>query len=393
MKILGMEDNDISINELRKFVKKSEIDIIKIVNEEKKMLIENSKNVEFFDYSIVTNQVKQINAIQKKYDLCLVTSWTTARIAYLADLKYIISFVGNDIRTPPFIKNSRPDFLETSGNKLNFLERLFYKKVLDGAIACVTGGQELFNYLKKFRDDGIRIDRAIMDTNSFNPQVEPIKISKKKFTFFCPQRIGLEKGTNILWDAIKMCKSDFDVIQVDWIDQNTPETKKSSTLLRENKPEQVQLLEKINRKDLPKYYAFADAILGDMRSGLLNNIEREAALCKKPVICYYDKNKKYILDKKEIESPFKPNSNDPFEVAKVIDETVNYKEYREKLTNREYDFVNDIGDPNKAANEWEEVFQKIIFDSKSMKKNSHWLKIKLRFLLFIMGIGLHKLTK
>ena len=392
IKILGMDDNDITINELRKFVKKSKIDIIKILNEERKILFENS-NVEFFDSSIVTEQVDKINEIKEDYDLCVVTSWTTARIAYLADLNYIFSFVGNDIRVPPFIKNSKPDFLKTSGNKLNFFERLFYKKVLDGAIACVTGTQELFSFLKKYRKDGIRIDRVIMDTQMFNPQVEPIKLEKKKFTFFCLQRIGIEKGTDILWKAIKLCKTDFDVFQIDWIDESTPETKKSSVILQKNRPTQVQLVEKINRTDLPNYYKFADGILGDMQSGLLNNIEREAALCKRPVVCFYDPNNRSYFDNKEIVPPFKPNSNNPKKIAELIDKVVSSKEYREQLSKLEYDFVKEIGDPHKAANEWEELFQKLIISHKSIKRNSPKIKIKLRFLLFFIGIAIRKLTR
>ena len=46
---------------------------------------------------------------------------------------------------------------------------------------------------------------------------------KIKFTFFSPQRMGIPKGTDLIWKAIQLCNSDFEVIQVNWFDESTSE--------------------------------------------------------------------------------------------------------------------------------------------------------------------------
>jgi len=201
IRVLAMEESETLIKDISKFVKKSEINLINIKSNVRSFLVD--KNLEFFESKDPVKQVKRVNQIKDGYDLCLVSSWSAARIAYLADLNYIIFFVGHDIRIPPFIKNSKPSYFKKPVNKLNFFERIFYKKVLYAAIACVTGSEELYDCLKKYRKDAIRIDRVIVDTNTFKPNVKPLDVPKNKFTFFCPQRIGIEKGTDILFMHLK----------------------------------------------------------------------------------------------------------------------------------------------------------------------------------------------
>ena len=357
MKILALEDNVNTINDIRKFVKKFKIHQINIPNKNK-FLIED-EGVEFFSSLDVIEQIKEVNTIKDEYDVCIVSSWTTSRIAYLAGLRYIIYFVGNDIRIPPFVKNSKPYYFKKPVNKLNFLQRVFYKHVLDSAIACVASSEETFNQAKRYRKDVIRIDRTIVNTKLINMNIQPLKRIKTKFTFFCPQRIGLEKGTDVIWKAFQLCKSDFIVLQVEWFDETSDEAKIMSQKILKDKPNQVELIPKIKREDIARYFTFADGIIGQMQIGLLNNTEREAALCKKPVICYYDSNMKYIIDGKEITAPFLPTSKKPEQIAKIIDKTVDSKLFREKLAVEEFEFVKELCDPYKAAAQWESIFEDV----------------------------------
>lgn len=383
-KILGLEDNVNSINDIRKFVKKSQIHQINIPNKNK-FLIETD-GIEFFDSLDVMDQLRKINSIKMNFDLCVTSSWTTSRLAYLADMKYIINFVGNDIRIPPFIKNSKPFYFKEKVNNLNFLQRVFYKNVLDSAAACVAASDESYNDLKKYRNDGMRIDRTIVNTKLFHPDIRPIEMEKRKFTFFSPQRIGREKGIDILWKAIPLCKSDFEILQVEWYDETSEEAKILSHEILQQKPPQVKLIPQIPRKEIARYYAFADAVLGEMRMGLLNNIEREAALCKKPVICYYNPTMKYVLDGKKISAPFLPNSNDLTHIAEIIDKVVESEQFRNELAEKEYDFVKEYGDPDKAAEEWDNVFEKIHYNLKRQKSSR--LKLFLRLLLYSLSHNL-----
>ena len=57
----------------------------------------------------------------------------------------------------------------------------------------------------------------------FKPELKPLEIKKEKFTFFSPQRMGRPKGTDLIWKALPLCKSDFEIIQVDWYDVSTNE--------------------------------------------------------------------------------------------------------------------------------------------------------------------------
>ena len=59
-------------------------------------------------------------------------------------------------------------------------------------------------------------------------------------------------------------------------------------------------------------------------------VEMEAVFSKKPVISYADPKIEIIIDKKKIESPFLPKSNDPKVIAELIDKIVESKEFREE---------------------------------------------------------------
>jgi len=382
IRIIGMEESEGLIFNLSKYVEKSKIEVLNIPSKKRGFLINH--NIGFFKSEEVLERIEELKEIKNQFDLCVVSSWSTARIAYLADLNYIIFFVGHDIRIPPFVKNSKPDYFKEHVNKLNFLERTFYKQVFKNAVACVTGSQELFEYLKKYRRDAIRIDRTIVDTKIFRPDIKPEELQKTKFTFFSPQKIGIEKGTDILWKSISYCKSDFEVLQVDWIDDKSPEAKRTSEKIIKTKPNVVKLIDSIKHEDMPKFYAFADAILGEMETGHTNSIEREGSLCKKPVLNYNNLNMRVLIDGKEVNTPFLPTSKEPKKIAEVIDRVVTSKEFREKLAKQEFEFMKELADPKKAAKEWDNLFEKMFKQYETIDKNSSFFSKKMRLILFLL---------
>ena len=67
-----------------------------------------------------------------------------------------------------------------------------------------------------------------------NEKIEPINRNKNKFTFLSAQKFGLEKGFDIICEALKICKSDFEVLQVEWFTQRTPEEKEINEKLLKN---------------------------------------------------------------------------------------------------------------------------------------------------------------
>ena len=148
------------------------------------------------------------------------------------------------------------------------------------------GGRWILPHLKKHSKKYIRLDRVIIDPTLFSDATKPIDMKKEKFTVFCPQRMGLGKGTDILWEAIKYCKTDFDIIQVDLRGVSQDQDNNTSLKLRESRPKQVKLIPMIKRNEITKYYAWADAVIGNLRMGYFENIELEAIFCKKPVISY-----------------------------------------------------------------------------------------------------------
>jgi len=393
IKVLAIGDTANSFGVLKKYVQKSEIKIIRTPGEREDIFVQ-SKNEEFFKSRNFFGRIKKINSIKDNFDLCVVNSWGGALFAFLCDLNYIIYFVGNDIRVAPFIKNPRPSVDDSSAptkspDKFNFLERLFYRKVLDNALACITTGEQLFDYAKKYRKDVIRIDRFGVDESLFNTEIKPLNKTKKKFTFFSPQRIDLGKGIDILWSSVPFCKSDFEIIQVEWYSKFLLENHNIREKLLKNKPTQVKLIPMIDNPEMGKYYSYADAIMGQLARGVFGNVEREAGFCKKPIICYSNPNYTYILDGKNVESPFLPTVNDPKSIAEIIDKVVESKQFREKLAQEEHVFLKEISDPIKWASIWDNLFDECYSKIKSIRKNSPKNKILSRKFLYIIGKLLH----
>lgn len=388
IKILVIGDIGSFAEVLNKHSKKITIKIIHFPNPYNKIFI-NNKNDEYFRSLNILESVKKINEIKEGFDLCLVTSWAGARIAYLSDINYIIYFVGTDIQFPPFIKKSEFKEMKLSKFNHNFLERWFYKKVLDNAIACTTGSQDLFNSLKKYRNDSIRIDRTLLDPDLFTGKIEPLERKKEKFTFFSPQRFVYYKGIDLICESLNYCKTDFEILQVEWFDDTSQKGTEIINEILKDLPKQIKFIPVINKKNIIKYYQFADAVLGQMRTGVYSSVEREGAFCKKPVIFYSDPNKKYLIDGKEIVAPFLPHTNKPQEIAKIIDKVVQSKKFREELVEKEYQFINEICNLKKAINEWEKMFEVLLKKHHKVNRNSSLIVKKTRIILFIIGYISH----
>ena len=389
MRILAIGDTANVITTLRKFVNKTKIDLILFPIDGNSKHLTINPNCSFFISNDVLEQVNHLLKIKNEYDLCIVTGWAGARLAYLADLNYIIWFLGDDIRWPLFEKHSRPHYLTKSTNNLNIFERIFYKHVLKNSIFCVAMDTEVFSHLRNYRDKEIGIIGQSVDITKFNPNIKPLKLKKTKFTFFSPSRIGIQKGVDILWKAIPLCKSDFEILQVEWYDKRSEEEKQLIQKLMKNKPSKVKLIPMIKPSEIAIYYMFADAIMGQMRWGIFGNIEREAAFCKKPVISYYNPKFKFMVDGKELQAAFLPNSNDPKIVAKIIDKVVTSKDFREALANDEHEFIKKIAHPQVIVDRWEELFENLIFRKKISIKKSSRFKIKFRLFCFLVANQLH----
>ena len=204
---------------MKKFVKKSKIHIINFPKDGFGEFTYDDDYELFSNYK-VSDQVKRINSIKNKFDLCVVMG-TGERIAYLADLNYVCYYVGRDIDAPRFIKNSKEEWYDEPLHKLNFLERKFYKNAFEFAMSHIAPTW-VFEHLKKYSNKGIKMDFKPIDDTMFENKSR-INNKIEKFTFFSPGRMGMDKGTNILWDALKHCKTEFTILQVDWRDNTTYE--------------------------------------------------------------------------------------------------------------------------------------------------------------------------
>ena len=190
-------------------------------------------------------------------------------------------------------------------------------------------------------------------------------------------------------ESTRIFKTDFTILQVDWRDTGTDEENKTSLQLRENLPPQVELIPMIRRKDIPRYYHWADAVIGNLRIGSFEYVELEAVICKKPVISFADKSFKIILEDIELQSPFLPENNDPKIIAQVIDNIVSSADFRETLYKKEYEFVKEITDPKKAAEWWDSLFEKLAKKYDSVERKSSIISIKFRMLLFLIANRLY----
>ena len=381
MKILAIGDTADDYYTLKKFTERSEIHLIDFPKQGVAKTTNIPTGREYFDSLLISKQVKKIKTIKDDYDLCIVLSWSAARVAYLSGINYIMYFVGSDIGNPPFVKNNIPiytDFKKPLPN-LNWVERSFYRKVFDTAIAHVASNFQ-FLFLKKYKPNAIRLDRIFVDTTLFNDKIKPINRPKKKFTFLMLGRIGKAKGVDIIWEALKLCKTDFEVLQVEWFMQRTEEEKKDNEILIKNMPKQVKLIPLIKREELGRHIVWSDAIMGQI-SGITGAVERDSAFCKKVVIHYVDTSKPSLIDGNEIIPPFEPKSKDPHVIAELIDKVVTSKEYREKLIQEQYDYIKKLSDPDVVIKDWENLFEKMIKKYPSINRKDSNLGLKFQNIL------------
>ena len=386
LNILVISDVGNYFKTVSKYVKNSKIHIINFPKDGAGVYTYD-ENYELFENYKVDEQVKKINEIKNDFDLAVVMG-SGERIAYLSDLNYISYYVGRDIDAPRFIKNSKEPWYKEPLHKLNFFERRFYKKTFDFAVAHIAPTW-VFEHLKKYQGNNIKMDLKPIDLSLFNDNLESLEKKKEKFTFFCPQRMGIPKGTDILWKALEYCKSDFQILQVDWRDTGTDEENRTSLELRENLPSQVKLIPMIKRKEIPSYYKWCDAVIGNLKIGSFEYVELEAVMSKKPVINFTDKKIKIFYDEKEIESPFIPRDNDPEKIAEVIDKFVLSEQFKEKVFVKEYEFVEKISDPEKAGKWWDSLFEKLVKDYPSINRKSNKMNVKLRMVSFLIANRLY----
>jgi len=387
IRVLAIGDVGNIIRTIQKYTKKSEIHIINYPRDGAATFT-NPENIETFKTWKVKEHVQKINEIKGNYDVCIAMA--TERTAYLADLNYISYYVGGDIESPRFKKNPKAVIAQGKEkiHSRNFLERKFYWNAFNNAIIHVAGVWQ-FSELEKYTKEGIRNIMLPIDIDEFNPSVAPIERKKTKFTFFCPMRMEKWKGTDLLWEALKFCKSDFEILSVEWFGERTKEEREFKKRIIDEKPEQVKFIPIVKRSEIARYYTFADAVIANLFFGTFELVGLESVMCGTPVLQYTDKKKKMLLENNEIESPFEPFSNDPKLIAETIDKIVQSKEYRDELFSKEYEFVNQIADPIKCAEWWDNLFEQVFKKYGTIRKNSSSINIKLRMIGFLFGNRLY----
>lgn len=385
IRVLAIGDLGNIVRTLRKYTKKSKIHLI---NYPKDGMGEYYyyDDVETFENWKVMDNLEKINSMKNNFDICLTIG--SERLPYLADINYIGYYLGRDIDVPKWKKNSAEQWQDEPLFTLNFFERRFYWNAFKNAISHVAGMWQ-FEFLERYTKHGINSAAIPIDIEEFNQNIEPVNLKKEKFTFFHPNRFEKARGTDLLWEAIKLCKSDFDIIGIDYPPQATQEERDFKKKLLDSKPKQVKIIPPIKRLEIAKYYRYADAVIANLTIGTFEMVGLESVMCGTPVIQYTDKTKKIIINGKKIESPFVPFSKDPESIAAAIDKIVESEKFRQELFEKEYEFVNQVADPNRCAEWWDEFFEKIVNEQKTIHRNSSKLRIKFRIWGFLIANRLY----
>ncbi len=384
LKILVIGDVANSMTRLQKVFDEVEIDIIDFESREgPKLTIDVKKK--FFSSTDVRDQIEEINKIKSQYEICLVVGWSASRLAYLCGLNYIIYFVGDDIRHPPFLKNKSSKFY-TNLPKNNFFERLFYMQVIRNAAYVVTGFEERFLHLNKYRKDAKRIDNIFFE---FKIPEQLGKKHNKIFKFFSPSRIGLMKGFDKIFQAMPLCQSKFMVDQVDWWDSNLD--LKTVEDLKKNIPNNFILIPMVDQKDIWKHYVDADCVIQGVGLDYPEFVAIESILCNRPVVSYSNPQTTFILNGEVIKSPFLPNSKEISEIAQIFDTIVDSKEFRDELLHKQIGFIKKLNDREITKKKWMELFLEYNREKSSIISNLPIFYIRVRLFLFLSGLLLKKI--
>ena len=75
--------------------------------------------------------------------------------------------------------------------------------------------------------------------------------------------------------------------------------------------------------------------------------------------------------------------------AKLIDHMVESKSFCDEMLQQQQKFVNTISDPQKCADWWDSLFEKMIINHKNIRKNSSEYKIKFRMIHFLISNRLY----
>ena len=143
-------------------------------------------------------------------------------------------------------------------------------------------------------------------------------------------------------------------------------------------------------KEIPNYYVWADAVIGQMRFRH-GGIEREAVLCGTPVLNYNDKNETYLINNEECIANFLPDSKDPKELAQIIDRIVTDEKFRKELLDKELEFVTKLTDPKIIGTIWDNMFEEIYGKINCTHRKNSIIKLKLlNFLTKIMEKLIYK---
>ena len=82
-------------------------------------------------------------------------------------------------------------------------------------------------------------------------------------------------------------------------------------------------------------------------------------------------------------------NHDPKVIAEIIDKIVESKEFREELFLQEQKFVNQVADPIKCAEWWDDLFESVFKKYGTIQKKSSPIRIKFRMIGFLFGSRLY----
>jgi glycosyltransferase involved in cell wall biosynthesis len=305
----------------------------------------------YFEKRDLPHQVSTIRELASEFDLFICFGWIAAAICYLANVNYVMYFVDSYIKPKDRIRKKMP-----------FMKRQLVAELFSEAIThagcLVTAIPRDVDTLKMYNET-VRLVLPMVDPNMFNPNLDKIDLAQSRFTFFSPGRLDPGKNQDIVWESIRLTRSDFVVLQTDWGSGEYYEK------LMSNRPEKIRIIPKIRREQIGAYYVSADAVLGQISLTTCGSIEREAALCGKPIFCY-------APDCFTVNDPFYKGSLNPAEIADYLDKIVTDTPFRLNLAASQHEWVMEHFDNSKIAQSWEHILEETSNYSRKYKPKSHF---------------------